>query len=148
MASMFGPCFFFSHLKQIPLMNNVIFKDYVCDMCHKSNQTRLCFPNSSNKSLRCFSLIHYDVLGYYQTPSSCGAHYFLSIVDDYLDVHGFTQYVKNLKHLILDVYGFTQYVKNLKHLIFLLYFVIWFKHNTTFQFQPLGVIIEGGVYLS
>ena len=36
-----------------------------------------------NKTKDCFSLIHVDVWGPYRVPSSCGAVYFLTIVDDF-----------------------------------------------------------------
>ena len=39
--------------------------------------------NSFNKANDCFSLIHVDVWGPYRVPSSCGAVYFLTIVDDF-----------------------------------------------------------------
>lgn len=35
------------------------------------------------KKTYCFSLIHCDVWGPYSIPSSCGAHYFFTIIDDY-----------------------------------------------------------------
>ena len=57
-------------------------KDEPCDICFKAKQTRVSFPiNSSNKS-ELFELIHCDVWGPYSISSSCGASYFLTIVDD------------------------------------------------------------------
>ncbi|XP_010436765.1 PREDICTED: uncharacterized protein LOC104720575 [Camelina sativa] len=55
-----------------------------CDVCFRAKQTRDVFPLSSNKSTECFSLIHCDVWGPYRVPSSYGAVYFLTIVDDFL----------------------------------------------------------------
>ncbi|XP_056849759.1 retrovirus-related Pol polyprotein from transposon RE2 isoform X2 [Raphanus sativus] len=54
-----------------------------CDICFKAKQTRKVFPDSFNKATIPFALIHCDVWGPYRTPSSCGAVYFLTIVDDY-----------------------------------------------------------------
>ncbi|KAG7552999.1 Retrotransposon Copia-like N-terminal [Arabidopsis thaliana x Arabidopsis arenosa] len=54
-----------------------------CDVCFRAKQTREVFPLSINKSTECFSLIHCDVWGPYRVPSSCGAVYFLTIVDDF-----------------------------------------------------------------
>lgn len=54
-----------------------------CDICFRAKQTREVFPESFNKANDCFSLIHCDVWGPYRVPSSCGAVYFLTIVDDY-----------------------------------------------------------------
>lgn len=53
------------------------------DACHRAKQTRLPFPLSDNKSIVPFSLIHCDLWGRYHTPSLSGAHYFLTIFDDF-----------------------------------------------------------------
>jgi len=55
----------------------------ICDVCVRAKQTRSSFSESFNKAEECFSLIHCDVWGPYKLPSSCGAHYFLTIVDDH-----------------------------------------------------------------
>ena len=54
-----------------------------CDICFKSKQTRGVFSESFNKASVAFELIHVDLWGPYREPSSCGAVYFLTIVDDY-----------------------------------------------------------------
>lgn len=54
-----------------------------CDICLRAKQTRESFPLSINKTDDCFSLIHVDLWGAYRTPSTCGAVYFLTIVDDF-----------------------------------------------------------------
>ncbi|GAU35639.1 hypothetical protein TSUD_394790 [Trifolium subterraneum] len=54
-----------------------------CDICHKSNQCRLSFSQSMNKAERPFDLIHCDLWGKYNTTSSNGSHYFLTLVDDH-----------------------------------------------------------------
>ena len=54
-----------------------------CDTCFRAKQTREVFYESMNKTTECFSLIHVDVWGPYRVHSSCGAVYFLTIVDDY-----------------------------------------------------------------
>lgn len=36
-----------------------------------------------NKASCLFELVHLDLWGPYKTPSSCGVHYFLTIVDDF-----------------------------------------------------------------
>lgn len=54
-----------------------------CDICFRAKQTREVFYDSMNKTSECFSLIHVDVWGPYRVPSSCGAVYFLTIVDDF-----------------------------------------------------------------
>lgn len=54
-----------------------------CDVCFREKQTREVFSDSLNKTKECFSLVHCDVCGPYRVPSSTGAVYFLTIVDDY-----------------------------------------------------------------
>jgi hypothetical protein len=54
-----------------------------CDICHKSKQCRLSFSQSMNKAERPFDLIHCDLWGKYNTASSNGSHYFLTLVDDH-----------------------------------------------------------------
>ena len=54
-----------------------------CDICHRAKQTRNSFPLSENKASDLFELIHCDLWGPYRSASSCGAHYFLTIVDDF-----------------------------------------------------------------
>ncbi|OMO75305.1 Integrase, catalytic core [Corchorus capsularis] len=54
-----------------------------CDSCLRAKQTRLPFSISGIKSVSCFDLIHCDIWGGYKTASSSGAHYFLTIVDDF-----------------------------------------------------------------
>jgi len=58
------------------------FSNESCDVCFRAKQTRLSFPLSDNKAINCFDLIHCDIWGAYRVQSFCGAHYFLSIVDD------------------------------------------------------------------
>ncbi|KAL2896616.1 Retrovirus-related Pol polyprotein from transposon TNT 1-94 [Bienertia sinuspersici] len=54
-----------------------------CTVCPQAKQTRDSFPDSDSRASRGFEMIHCDLWGSYKTPSSCGAHYFLTIVDDY-----------------------------------------------------------------
>ena len=54
-----------------------------CDTCYRAKHTRDSFPLSDNKSSNLFELIHCDLWGPYRIGSSCGAYYFLTIVDDF-----------------------------------------------------------------
>lgn len=54
-----------------------------CDICARSKHTRLPFSSSDNKSSFAFNRIFCDIWGGYHTPSICGSHYFLTIVDDF-----------------------------------------------------------------
>ena len=54
-----------------------------CDTCFRAKQTREVFHDSNNKASDCFSLVHCDVWGPYRTPSTNGATYFLTLVDDH-----------------------------------------------------------------
>ncbi|XP_026429105.1 uncharacterized protein LOC113325087 [Papaver somniferum] len=90
----------------LPGMNKVDCQKFLnepCDTCFKAKQTRASFPISENKANDIFSLVHCDVWGPCRTSSSCGAHYFLTIVDDhsrcvwvYLMAHK-TEVVKNFQ---------------------------------------------------
>jgi len=57
-------------------------KEEACEICFRAKQTRNKFPISEHNAKGVFSLIHCDIWGPYRYPSLCGAHYFLSIVDD------------------------------------------------------------------
>jgi hypothetical protein len=54
-----------------------------CDVCQRAKQRRDKFFVSENKTFGIFDLIHCDLWGPYRTVSSCGASYFLTIVDDF-----------------------------------------------------------------
>lgn len=54
-----------------------------CDVCLRAKQTREVFSISNNTATDYFSLIHIDLWGAYRTRSTCGAVYFLTIVDDF-----------------------------------------------------------------
>ena len=54
-----------------------------CKVCHLAKQTRLPFGHSSIKTKAHFDLIHCDIWGAFRVPSISGAHYFLTIVDDF-----------------------------------------------------------------
>nr|GFA81985.1 retrovirus-related Pol polyprotein from transposon TNT 1-94 [Tanacetum cinerariifolium] len=54
-----------------------------CDVCHRAKQSREKFLVSDNKVASIFELIHCDLWGPYKTTSSCGASYFLTVVDDF-----------------------------------------------------------------
>ena len=55
----------------------------VCEICFRAKQTRNSFPFSTNKAKDLFDIIHCDIWGPYRVSSWCGAHYFLTIVDDF-----------------------------------------------------------------
>lgn len=54
-----------------------------CEVCFRAKHHRDKFPLSENRSSRIFEKIHCDLWGPYRHVSSCGARYFLTIVDDY-----------------------------------------------------------------
>ncbi|CAH9077713.1 unnamed protein product, partial [Cuscuta europaea] len=56
---------------------------FPCDICFRAKQTRNSFTLSDNKSSAIFDLIHCDLWGPYNTPATCGAKSFLTIVDDF-----------------------------------------------------------------
>ncbi|MFS7957032.1 putative RNA-directed DNA polymerase [Helianthus anomalus] len=69
-------------LNGIDFLKNIPFNK-VCDSCSKEKLTRKPFPISTTKTGECFDLIHCDIWGRYRVPSSSGARYFLTIVDDF-----------------------------------------------------------------
>ena len=54
-----------------------------CPICPLAKQHRLPFGTSEISSKKPFDLIHCDIWGCYKYSSLSGAHYFLTIVDDY-----------------------------------------------------------------
>jgi transposase InsO family protein len=54
-----------------------------CDVCPRAKQHRDSFSLSKNNAASLFELVHCDLWGSYRTRSSCGAQYYLTIVDDY-----------------------------------------------------------------
>ena len=54
----------------------------MCEICYRAKQTHSQFHVSHNKAKCVFGLIHCDIWGPYRELSFCGAHYFLTIVDD------------------------------------------------------------------
>nr|KYP63606.1 Retrovirus-related Pol polyprotein from transposon TNT 1-94 [Cajanus cajan] len=72
--------------KLIPELSENKCKDLLnknCDICFRAKQSRDMFPLSEHKANNIFDLIHCDLWGPYKSPSSCGAFYFMTIVDDY-----------------------------------------------------------------
>ncbi|KAL9232099.1 hypothetical protein vseg_007244 [Gypsophila vaccaria] len=66
-----------------PLLSLNCNKNMVCDICHYAKQHRNSFSSNNKHASDLFELIHCDLWGAYRVPSSCGARYFLTIVDDY-----------------------------------------------------------------
>jgi len=56
--------------------------DEPCDICFCAKQTRCSFSESDSKASEPFELIHCDIWDAYHVPSTCGAHYFLTNVDN------------------------------------------------------------------
>ena len=54
-----------------------------CDVCPLARQIRLPFHASSNRSTRCFDLIHMDVWGPYKVSTHNNMRFFLTLVDDH-----------------------------------------------------------------
>jgi len=54
-----------------------------CDICFRAKQCRENFPIREQRASGIFEMIHCDLWGPYRTSSSCGAYYFMTIVDDF-----------------------------------------------------------------
>ena len=70
----------------IPNIDSSVTGNKACDVCQRAKQIRDSFPLSSHKASSSFELVHCDLWGPYKTPSSCGAYYFLTIVNDFSQV--------------------------------------------------------------
>ncbi|KAL2927200.1 Retrovirus-related Pol polyprotein from transposon RE1 [Bienertia sinuspersici] len=74
-------------LKLVPAIRNSTTTkkclNKACIICPMAKQCRDIFPTSDHKATRSFELIHCDLWGPYRTPASCGAIYFLTLIDDY-----------------------------------------------------------------
>jgi hypothetical protein len=55
----------------------------ICSICPLAKQSHLPFNPSVISSTKPFAMIHYDIWGPYRHPSLSGAHYFLTVVDDF-----------------------------------------------------------------
>lgn len=70
---------FIPHVSQLSRSKN----NRPCDVCPRARQHMDSFPLSENNTASLFELVHCDLWGSYRTRSSCGAQYYLIIVDDY-----------------------------------------------------------------
>ncbi|KAL1064356.1 hypothetical protein V6Z11_D13G207600 [Gossypium hirsutum] len=69
-------------LPQIKYSNSLV-KNKPCDICLRAKKIREVFVSSDTKVNENFELIHCDLWGPYRVKASCGALYFLTIVDDF-----------------------------------------------------------------
>nr|KYP60468.1 Retrovirus-related Pol polyprotein from transposon TNT 1-94 [Cajanus cajan]KYP68078.1 Retrovirus-related Pol polyprotein from transposon TNT 1-94 [Cajanus cajan] len=53
------------------------------DICLRAKQTGSIFSLSNSRATNVFDLIHCDIWNAYTLSTRCGAHYFLTIIDDY-----------------------------------------------------------------
>lgn len=67
-----------AHISNIDVNCNATF----CTICPVAKQCRFPFGNSSIKTDFPFQMLHMDLWGPYHLPSSTGAKYFLTVVDD------------------------------------------------------------------
>ena len=66
-----------------PFLSNKSCDSSKCSICPLAKQTCTSFSLSSISSVSSFILIHVDIWGSYHEPSTSGAKYFLTIVDDF-----------------------------------------------------------------
>lgn len=76
-----------SLLPDVRIDKNKGLENKSCDVCFRAKQCREVFPLSDSplsdsKASDIFDLIYCDLWGPYHVPASCGANYFLTIVDD------------------------------------------------------------------
>ena len=77
----------FSKMQHIPSCIQHLSDTFTCDVCVQAKMHRLPFNKSSIHTSFPFQLIHLDVWGPYKVANICGAHYFLTIVDDLSLIH-------------------------------------------------------------
>jgi len=65
------------------LIPSFVYAQHSCEVCPLAKQTRLSFPISSIQSAKFFDHIHCDIWGPQKIETHSGAHYLLTIVDDY-----------------------------------------------------------------
>jgi len=65
------------------LSHHTLSKSFPCDVCVSIKMQRLPFNKSTITTTSPFQLIHSDVWGPYKVANVCGAHYFLTIVDNF-----------------------------------------------------------------
>ena len=66
-----------------PLCDHRGSLNMVRDICFRAKHSRDNFPLSDGRASRIFEKVHCDLWGAYRHESSCGARYFLIVVDDY-----------------------------------------------------------------
>ena len=99
-------------------LNFSIQSNNACPICPLAKQSRLPFDTSVISSAKPFEIIHYDIWGRYRHPSPSGAHFFLTIVDDYTRFTWiFLMRHKNESQSLLKqffIYVFTQFESRIK----------------------------------
>lgn len=70
-------------LQSLSFVNSSCFSNKPCKVCHQAKHSRDKFYISSSRAHSRFEIIHFDLWGKYHTASSCGAQYFLTLVDDF-----------------------------------------------------------------
>ena len=74
-------------VRSLPFFNkSTSFSNKACDICHQAKHTRTQFPLNDNRATSRLEIVHCDLWGKYHTPASCGATYFLTLIDNYSKV--------------------------------------------------------------
>ncbi|GJR50426.1 ribonuclease H-like domain-containing protein [Tanacetum coccineum] len=96
---------------QVLSMLHQDFTISVCEVYHRTKQTRDPFPLSSHKSKVLGELVHLDLWGPYRIPSREGFKYFLTVVDDYSKA--VWVYLIKTKDEVFDIFmSFINFMKN------------------------------------
>jgi len=81
-----------------------------CDICVMAKMHRLPFNNNNIHTTHLFHLIHMDLWGPYKVANITGAHYFLTIVDDFTR-NTWTQLLQNksqVKTVVIQFYNMVE----------------------------------------
>lgn len=105
----------------------------ICDVCHKSKQTRELFPINDHISKQNFEFVHCDVWGPYRIPSHAGFRYFLTLIDDKFKV-GCVYLLKHKFDVSMFIKQYVHLVKNQLNVS-----IKSFKSDNCFEFVNVGL---------
>ncbi|KAK9750505.1 hypothetical protein RND81_02G201300 [Saponaria officinalis] len=98
-------------MEHITAVKTADLQSFKCEMCSLAKLHRLPFDRSDARATCLFELIHLDLWGPYKFASLTGAHYFLTIVDDYSRVT-WTFLLKEKTQVPATIEGFFLQIQN------------------------------------
>jgi hypothetical protein len=71
-----------------------------CEHCIYGKQIRVRFPSGETREKRIIELVHSDVFGPISVPSLGGSLYYVSFIDYFSGIHGYTSQGRNMRFSI------------------------------------------------